>query len=80
MEDIATFVEPSTLEFFTSLRATKLLYITQVKKEESVAAEDRYLEVEVNIFARSADIGYERQKFNQKQKQVKEHVQNKHVE
>ncbi len=65
MEDIATFVEPTTLEFFTNLRATKLIYITQIKQEESTSAEDRYLEVEVNVFARSADIGYERQKFKQ---------------
>src|SRR3989344_387792 len=63
MEDIATFVEPSSLEFFTSLHATKLLYITQVKKEESAAAEDRYFDVEVNIFARS-DVGYEREHFH----------------
>ncbi|MBI1972623.1 DNA integrity scanning protein DisA nucleotide-binding domain protein [Candidatus Woesearchaeota archaeon] len=64
MEDIATLVEPSTLEFFTHLRATKLLYITQIKKEESTSAEDRYLDVEVNVFARS-EIGYARQKFKQ---------------
>ncbi len=62
MEDIATFVEPATLEFFTNLHATKLLYITQIKQDESTSAEDRYLEVQVNIFARSA-IGYKREVF-----------------
>lgn len=63
MEDIATFVEPATLEFFTNLRATKLLYITQIKKEESTAAEDRYFDVEVNIFVRS-EVGYKREHFH----------------
>ncbi len=62
MEDIATFVEPSTLEFFTNLRATKLVYITQIKQPEMTGAEDRYLDVEVNIFDRS-DIGYNRESF-----------------
>src|SRR3989344_1439301 len=62
MEDIATFVEPSTLEFFTNLRATKLMYITQRKTDNDISTEDRYLQIEVNIFVRS-DIGYDREQF-----------------
>src|SRR3989344_5793554 len=62
MEDIATFVEPSTLEFFTHLRATKLMYITQRKTDNDLSTEDRYLQIEVNIFARS-DVGYDREQF-----------------
>src|SRR3989344_8899271 len=62
MEDIATFVEPSSLEFFTHLRATKLMYITQRKTDNDISTEDHYLQIEVNIFARS-DVGYDREQF-----------------
>lgn len=69
MEDIATFVEPSTLEFFTNLHATKLVYIAPVEREDVSGADDHFLDVEVNIFARS-EIGYAREKFKNEIKKM----------
>lgn len=62
MEGIEAFVEPEAVEFFTRLRASKLMYVTQIKNDDTALGEDRYLAVEALFFS-PVEGGFDKQQF-----------------